>query len=205
MTRFKTNPLQSAANHKSAQGLVIIAKRWSQISGIIFFVTISYIILTIDVQITVNVYQKRHSLLHLSQIHAPLGTIHKRRWQLFRIFDTPLPRCWQFFSTIHLQFWPIFGYQEGSRSDLLESLDQPTFFEVKFSSCTTLYAVIENGISYVVLSLFCFCCNGLKWMHEDEQEEKDWQIKRVRGRVVSSLRSGTFGNMYGVVRNHLTS
>ena len=113
MTRFKTNPLQSAANHKSAQGLVIIAKRWSQISGIIFFVTISYIILTIDVQITVNVYQKRHSLLHLSQIHAPLGTIHKRRWQLFRIFDTPLPRCWQFFSTIHLQFWPIFGYQEG--------------------------------------------------------------------------------------------
>ena len=113
MTRFKTNPLQSAANHKSAQGLVIIAKRWSQISGIIFFVTISYIILTIDVQITVNVYQKRHSLLHLSQIHAPLGTIHKRRWQLFRIFDTPLPRCWQFFSTIYLQFWPIFGYQEG--------------------------------------------------------------------------------------------
>ena len=97
MTRFKTNPLQSAANHKSAQGLVIIAKRWSQISGIIFFVTISYIILTIDVQITVNVYQKRHSLLHLSQIHAPLGTIHKR----------------QFFSTIHLQFWPMFGYQEG--------------------------------------------------------------------------------------------
>ena len=94
MTRFKTNPLQSAANHKSAQGLVII----------IFFVTISYIILTIDVQITVNVYQKRHSLLHLSQIHAPLGTIHKRRWQLFRIFDTPLPRCWQFFSTIYLQF-----------------------------------------------------------------------------------------------------
>ena len=88
MTRFKTNPLQSAANHKSAQGLVIIAKRWSQISGIIFFVTISYIILTIDVQITVNVYQKRHSLLHLSQIHAPLGTIHKWRWQLFRIFDT---------------------------------------------------------------------------------------------------------------------
>ena len=96
MTRFKTNPLQSEVNRKSDQGLVNIAKRWSQISGIIFFVTISYIILTIDVQITVYVYQKRHYLLHLSKIQAPLGTIHKQRRQLFGIFDTPLPHVGSF-------------------------------------------------------------------------------------------------------------
>ena len=73
-TRFKTNPLQSAAYHNQAQGLVIIAKRWSQISRIIFFevYTIPYLILTINIQINVYVYQKSPSLLHLGKIQVPL-------------------------------------------------------------------------------------------------------------------------------------
>ena len=71
-----------------------------------------------------------------------------------------------------------------------------------------MHLTVVIGYSYIILSLFlkplllglfCFCC-GLQWMKQDELEEKDWNIQKVRGRVVSGLRSGTFSSIYGAVR-----
>jgi len=48
------------------------------------------------------------------------------------------------------------------------------------------YIFLSLFIKPVILISFCFCCNGLSWMNQDEQEEKDWNIRRVPGgRVIS--------------------
>ena len=36
------------------------------------------------------------------------------------------------------------------------------------------YIFVCLFVKPVILAIFCFCCNGLKWMHQDEEEEKDW-------------------------------
>lgn len=36
-------------------------------------------------------------------------------------------------------------------------------------------------------------------MHQDEAEEKNWQLKSLQGKVISGLHSGTFSSIYGVI------
>ena len=36
-------------------------------------------------------------------------------------------------------------------------------------------------------------------MHKDEAEEKEWQVRSLKGQVISGLHTDTFGSIYGAL------
>ena len=93
-------------------------------------------------------------------------------------------------------------HQEGSVSCWNDSECLPFYTQARYNIIIGYgYVFTCLFVKPLILAIFCFACGGLRWMQEDEQEEKNWQIKRVQGRVVSSMRSGTFESIYGTMRN----
>ena len=61
------------------------------------------------------------------------------------------------------------------------------------------YILINLFLKPLLLGLFCFCLGGIRLMHKDEAEEKDWQLRSLQGKVISGLHSGTFSSIYGAI------
>ena len=77
------------------------------------------------------------------------------------------------------------------------------------TSCSPFASIVKFevvlGYSYILfcifvkpifLGMFCFCCCGMRWMHQDEMEEKDWQVRSLGSHVIHGFRSGTFSSLY---------
>ena len=41
------------------------------------------------------------------------------------------------------------------------------------------YILINLFVKPLILCIFCFCLGGIKMMHQDEAEEKNWQLKSL--------------------------
>ena len=105
---------------------------------------------------------------------------------------------------IVLSTWGTAVLHQDDTSKCYEDSECAPFIVQARSNVTLGYSYIFGNLFIKPgVFIFCFWFRGLKWMQEDRQEESDWQQRRDRGRVISQLRSGTFGSLYGVVRNHL--